>query len=180
MAEIAIGGELVPVDDPELRDTVTNPDYVTLDASRDRLELADRSNVLESALDAADTIDAGNSLEKMLAHQMALLHKHAMKIGIRMEDMQHVARPSERLEVRERNVEYCRLAGTLQRLTATYANAFLTLQRVRSKGRQTVIVKHTVQHVHVNQGGQAVVAKTIGRGPAQRPSSKKRIRAVND
>jgi hypothetical protein len=38
-AEIRTGGELVP-QEPELRDTVTNPDYVTVDASRDRLELA--------------------------------------------------------------------------------------------------------------------------------------------
>lgn len=34
-AEIGTGGELVP-GEPDLRDTVKNPDYVTVDASRDR------------------------------------------------------------------------------------------------------------------------------------------------
>jgi hypothetical protein len=34
-AEIGTGGELVPAE-PDLRDTVKNPDYVTVDASRDR------------------------------------------------------------------------------------------------------------------------------------------------
>jgi hypothetical protein len=47
-----------------LRDTVTNPDYVTVDASRDRLNLTDLAGVLELALDALDSIDAKNSLEK--------------------------------------------------------------------------------------------------------------------
>ena len=164
LAEIAIGGELVPDDDRELRDTVTNPDFVTLDASRDRLEMASRANILESALDAADSIDASNSLEKMLAHQMALLHKYAMKMGVQMEDLQHTARPFGGMEIRERNVEICRLTNTMAKLTSTYAQAFITLQRVRSKGRQTVIVKHTVQHVHVNQGGQAVVAGKMSKG----------------
>ena len=163
LSEISIGGELVPTDNMELRDTVTNPDYVTLDASRDRLDMAHRANVLEIALDAADSIDARNSLEKMLAHQMAVLHKHAMKLAARLDDMDHRARP-ERLEIVERNVETCRLVGTISRLTATYAQAFQTLQRVRSNGRQTVIV----QHVHVNAGGQAVVAGKVGKRRGRR------------
>ena len=54
-AEIGTDGELVPAD-PELRDTVTNPGYVTLDASRDRLALANLAGVLELALDASDTV----------------------------------------------------------------------------------------------------------------------------
>jgi hypothetical protein len=38
-AEIGTGGEIVPAE-PDLRDTMQNPDYVTVDASRDRLALA--------------------------------------------------------------------------------------------------------------------------------------------
>ena len=72
----------------DLRDTVTNPDYVTVDASRDRLHLADSAGVLELALDASDSIDAKNSLEKMLVHQMATVHRSVMKLAIRLEDMQ--------------------------------------------------------------------------------------------
>ena len=39
-----------------------------------------------------------------------------------------------------------------------YQAGFLALQRARSGGRQVV----TVQHVHVSDGGQAVVAAKIG------------------
>jgi hypothetical protein len=79
------GGELVP-EDPELRDTVTNPDYVTVDASRDRLALANLAGVLELALDASDTVPPQNSLEKMLAHQLAVLHRQMMKLAARVDD----------------------------------------------------------------------------------------------
>jgi hypothetical protein len=79
-AEIGTGGELVP-SVPELRDTVTNPDYVAVDASRDRLALAHLAGVLELALDASDTIAPKNSLEKMLAHQLAVLHRQMMKLA---------------------------------------------------------------------------------------------------
>ena len=50
LAEVGMGGELVPTTQDELLDTVTNPDYVTVDASRDRLNLADLAGVLELAL----------------------------------------------------------------------------------------------------------------------------------
>jgi hypothetical protein len=55
-------------------DTVADPDYVTAEASRDRLGLANQAGSLSLALDAADTIQAQDSLEKMLVHQMAVLH----------------------------------------------------------------------------------------------------------
>jgi hypothetical protein len=163
LAEVGMGGELVPTTQDELLDTVTNPDYVTVDASRDRLNLADLAGVLELALDTSDTIGAKNSLEKMLAHQMAVLHRSIMKLTIRMEEMQlplPFPRRGESQE-RERNQEICRLAGSVARLTASYQSGLLALQRVRSGGRQVV----TVQHIHVAEGGQAVVAGKIkGRG----------------
>ena len=84
-AEIGTGGELVP-SAPELRDTVTNPDYVAVDASRDRLALANLAGVLELALDASDTVAPKNSLEKMLVHQLAVLHRQMMKLAARMDD----------------------------------------------------------------------------------------------
>ena len=74
MAEVGAGGELIPASIMgensralQFADTVQNPNYVTVDASRDRLDLAHAAAALESALDAADSIDAKNSLEKMLA-----------------------------------------------------------------------------------------------------------------
>jgi hypothetical protein len=154
-AAIGVGGELVPLGS-ELRDTVTNPDYVTVDASRDRLELAQRGGVLELALDAADTIDAKNSLEKMLVHQMSVLHRQIMKLTARIDDLELQFPRQE--SSKERNEQICRLASTVASLTASYQTGILDLQRIRSGGRQVV----TVQHVHVGEGGQAVVAGKIG------------------
>jgi hypothetical protein len=152
-AEIGTGGELIPTE-PELRDTVNNPDYVTVDASRDRLALASGAGVLEMALDASDTVDPKNSLEKMLVHQMAVLHRQMMRLSTRMEDLSIVR--SEGFQ--QRNVEVCRLGSTVARLAVAYQAGFLALQRARSGGRQVV----TVQHVHVGDGGQAVIAAKIG------------------
>ena len=152
-AEIGTGGELVPAE-PDLRDTVKNPDYVTVDASRDRLALASGAGVLEMALDASDTINSKNSLEKMLVHQMAVLHRQIMRLSTRMEDLSIVRSDG----FQQRNVEVCRLGGTVARLAVAYQAGFLALQRARCGGRQVV----TVQHVHVGDGGQAVVAAKIG------------------
>jgi hypothetical protein len=76
IADRGAGGELVPVDAPAasvpaLLDTLANPNWVAADASRDRLDLAEQAKVLGLGLDIADTIGAENSLERMLAHQMA-------------------------------------------------------------------------------------------------------------
>jgi hypothetical protein len=65
--EIGSGGELIDRKnrcDP-LVDTVAHPDHVTAEASRDRLGLASQAGSLGLALDAADTIQAQDSLEKM-------------------------------------------------------------------------------------------------------------------
>jgi hypothetical protein len=70
--EVGAGGELIDIEnrsDPfGTVDTVANPDYVTAEASRDRLALANQAGSLGLALDAADTIQAQDSLEKMLVH----------------------------------------------------------------------------------------------------------------
>jgi hypothetical protein len=155
--EVGIGGELAPEGDCELRDTVKNPDYVTVDASRARLELASHAGVLELALDASDTIDSKNSLEKMMVHQMAVIHRHIMKLAARMDD---IALQFPRREEFRDNVEMCRIAGSMARLSAAYQSGLLALHRARSGGHQVV----TVQHVHVGDGGQAVVAGKLGAG----------------
>ena len=71
----SIGGELVPAEADHrhggsMRNTVADPSYITADASKSRLDLAFDAGVLETGLDAAETIEARNSLEKMMAHQM--------------------------------------------------------------------------------------------------------------
>src|SRR4051794_15011603 len=167
--EVGAGGELVPseargFDAPTLRNTVSDPDYVTADASRDRLELAHQAGALELALDTADTIEAQNSLEMMLAHQLAAAHCSTMKLSAQLN------RCVERMDVlheetRERaNVQGTRLAGAIARMMTSYQQGVLTLQRMRSGGRQVV----TVQHVHVGEGGQAVVAGKVAAGGRSR------------
>ena len=151
-AEIGTGGELVP-SAPELRDTVTNPDYVAVDASRDRLALANLAGVLELALDASDTVAPKNSLEKMLVHQLAVLHRQMMKLAARMDDFVLPITDHQ-----QRSEEVCRLGLVVARLAASYQSGLLALQRVRSGGKQVV----TVQHVHVADGGQAVIAAKLG------------------
>src|SRR3954469_3659208 len=84
--EVGNGGEMAPVGDdafdcPDLVDTVTrSPDLGTARASTARLILAADAEVLDLAVDTAETIKARNSLERMLAHQLAAAHGLAMKL----------------------------------------------------------------------------------------------------
>lgn len=59
-----------------------NPSMVNIIASEHRVDLAACvwSRVAESAIDAAQSAQAANSLEKMLCHQMAAMHCAAMKL----------------------------------------------------------------------------------------------------
>ena len=175
--EIGAGGELIDREDrwDELGvvNTVADPDYVTASASRERLELASEAGSLSFALDAAETIQARDSLEKMLVHQMAVLHRGMMRAAIRMNE--EISRLNEQLyhldegKREAANVRACRLAGAISRLSATYQQGLRTLQRKRTGGNQHVTVKHIHQQVNVTEGGQAVVAgDTVTRGPGER------------
>jgi hypothetical protein len=152
-----------------LVDTVAHPDYVTAEASSDRLALASQAGSLSLALDAADTIQAQDALEKMIVHQMAVLHHGMMKAAARMNKELDAAggtaidaagdKRDLRADEREAaNVRACRLAGAISRMSATFQQGLLTLQRKRTGGNQHVTVKHIHQQVNVTQGGQAVVA----------------------
>jgi hypothetical protein len=171
--EIGAGGELIDREnrcDP-LVDTVAHPDNVTAEASRDRLVLASNTGSLSLALDAADTIQAQDSLEKMLVHQMAVLHHGMMRATAQMNWELDVRDPNKHEAA---NVRACRLAGAISRMSATYQQGLFTLQRKRTGGNQQVTVKHIHQQVNVTQGGQAVVAgdkvtsRTRGSGSAER------------
>jgi hypothetical protein len=62
--------------------------------------------------------------------------------------------------------------GPRSRMSATYQQGLLTLQRKRTGGNQQVTVKHIHQQVNVTQGGQAVVAgdKVMSRTRGRRGS----------
>jgi len=158
--EIGAGGELIDREKvgSHLVDTVAHPDYVTAEASRDRLALANQAGSLGLALDAADTIQAQDSLEKMLVHQMAVLHRGMMRATARMDEELDAAGVIDPNKREAANVRACRLAGAISRMSATYQQGLLTLQRKRTGGSQHVTVKHIHQQVNVTEGGQAVVA----------------------
>jgi hypothetical protein len=138
--EIGTGGELIDREnrcDP-LVDTVAHPDYVTAEASSDRLALANQAGSLSLALDAADTIQAQDSLEKMLVHQMAVLHYGMMRATARMNEELDAAGVIDPIDPNKReaaNVRACRLAGAISRMSATYQQGLLTLQRKRTGGK---------------------------------------------
>lgn len=159
------GGELVPMqqaaEDASLVviDTLEKPDYVAADASRERLDLLDQAGALSLGLDAADSIDARDSLERMATHQLAALHASTMKMVVQLN------RSLDRLDASSMspdrraaaNIEACRLAGAVARLTTTYQTGLGAVQRLRTGGKQTFVF----QHNHVGAGGQAVIGGTV-------------------
>ena len=170
-AAVVIGNELMPTSlEPEkdfravtLKNTVDDPNYVTADASRDRIQLAHDAGALELGLDLAHTIAAENSLEKMVAHQLAATHRSIMKLTAQLnrcvENMDQGYRPEAQESA---NVQGTRLAGAIARMQGTFQSGMLALHKMRSGGQQTVRVVH--QHVNVSDGAQAVVAGEMNTG----------------
>jgi hypothetical protein len=106
------------------------PDMIGVIASEHRVELAAcvGPRVAESAIDAAQTAQAANSLEKMLCHQMAAAHRAAMKLM------------STTLNDTLPPVEVARLSNATARMMQVYQEGLLVLNRIRTGGRQTVVV----------------------------------------
>ena len=147
---LAAGGEVLPQVSHDLRDTLAAPGAAALDASVERLNLisAFGTDVAAMALDAADSIQASNSFEKMLSHQLAVAHRSCMNL------MSKAALETDTaLAIKQANLA--------TRLMDVYQRGMVTLKRLRSTGEQQI----TVQHVHIASGAQAVVGsvKTGGR-----------------
>ena len=171
MANIGVGRELIPASmcgensrALQFADIVQDPHYVAVDASRNRLELAHEAGALEQSLDAAETMQAANSLERMLAHQLASAHVSAMKLSAELNRRIDYVANARGDEQERANVQATRLAGAVGRMMTSYQQGLLTLQRLRSGGRQTVVVQHLHQQVQVNGGGAVVAGKVGVRG----------------
>jgi hypothetical protein len=138
-------------------DTVRErPDMLAVDASRRRMELADKANALTLSLDAAATIAAANSLEKMLVQEMAAAHVMAMELQAEAcELLQRYKRSGHVYQ--QLSIEAGRLLNASARMMDSYQHGLLTLTKVRSGGQQTVVV----QHVNVGDGGRAMVAGQV-------------------
>jgi len=123
-------------------------------ASEHHAHAVTRAGVLSAAFDAAKSAGARNSLEKMIAHQTAAAHHAGMEIFGRL------AEDGARLPP----VELARLSNAAARLCEVSQGGCLTLQRMKTGGKQHVVV----QHVTVSQGGQAVVAGRVEGGRRRR------------
>jgi hypothetical protein len=157
---VGAGGELVPASDdagaPSLRDTVRNPDKTTAIASAERLRLANNAHSLGLAIDLAETIRAGDSFEKGLAHQMATTHSLAMRVAERV-TRELDALPPGSLPPNGA-VELARLINAQCRLMDAYQRAALTLAKKRNPNTQTIIVK---QQIQATPGSQVAVAGAV-------------------
>jgi hypothetical protein len=131
---------------------------VAEDASVRRTDLLTQAsfNVLAMGIDAAESIGAENSLEKMLAHQMAMAHEAYMRMLERAMSYEHNRSGDQ--------VEACRCINAAARIGSVFQAGMLTLQRLRTGGNQTV----TVQHVNVQPGGQAVIGNVQAGGRKRR------------
>lgn len=145
-------GEAIPPENHHpLYDTLTVPDLAAVEASfeRSRLLLSSGPNVAAMGLDAADTIQAQNSLEKMLAHQLAATH------AVIMEQVGQV-------HTREEGQASAKRLTALARCLTAYQEGVLTFKKLRQTGNQRIVV----QYVNVTDGGQAVIGN-VERGTGE-------------
>jgi len=122
------------------------------DASLARMDLLIQNHLdcAPMALDAAETIKADNSLDKMLAHQMAGAHEAAMRF---LDRAMSCASPAESVE--------CNRYGNLSaRFMAAYQDGLLVLHKIRGGGQSI-----TVQHVNIGPNSQNVVGNIQAGGP---------------
>jgi uncharacterized protein (UPF0303 family) len=109
--------------------------------------LLEANDVTALGIDVANTAGAGNTVEKLLAHQIALAHKIAFEQASKASSERNPAVAAKRLE-------------TVAKMMNAAQRAATTLQKLRVSGPQKVVV----QHVHVEAGGQAVVGDVrVGR-----------------
>ena len=85
-------------------------------------------------------VEPKDGIEAMLATQMAAIHNATMKAAKQL-------RGSETIPQQDSN------SNSLNKLARTFTNQVEALKRYRSKGEQKVVV----EHVTVNEGGQAIV-----------------------
>jgi hypothetical protein len=128
------GGEIIPptcLGMSGLENVLKNADLLNVEATIERANLADRAGVFDLAFDAAESVAAQNSIQKMLVHQMAAAHQHSMRL----------LAESEKEKDPQWSVKKATLAA---RLMDTYARAALTLQRLQSGPSQSTVVQQVL------------------------------------
>jgi hypothetical protein len=136
-------GEAVPVPTEKfLHDALTIPDLAEVEATldRNRLLLQHGLDVAAMAVDAALSIQASNSLEKMLAHQLAATHKQIMELMGEVSCQPNAGAQAKRI-------------NAAARYMSVYQQGMLALHKIRQNGQQRIMV----QYVDVSNGSQAVI-----------------------
>ena len=123
-----------------------------MNASKDHAPSESGANFM---LAVVKGIEPRDQIEAMLAAQMAAVHMASMTFARRLAHVENI--PQQDSAERAFN-----------KLTRTFAAQVAALKDYRSKGEQ----KMTVQHVHVAEGGQAIVgnvnASTEGGGSREK------------
>jgi len=175
--QIGNGGELIVRTHeamgtiPGVVDTVReSPDMLSASASRQRLELT--GNALTMAVDAAKSINARSSPEKMLAHGMAAAHRLAMLFAKQSEQL--IDRHEAWGPINQtRSIEAARLANASAKMMTAFQDGLMALERIRRGGRQTVKVVHVHQQVAVGNGGKALVAGNVKSGGGRKAAGRR-------
>ncbi len=170
-----LGGEMLPIGEnaaryPGIVGVIgESPDLLVADASLERLRLT--GGALTLAVEAAMELKARDPVEKMLAHEMAGAHRHALRLAERASGMLDRTDPAQHRDWREQSQEAARLTAAGARMMAAVAGAALALQRLRAGDQQMIQVVH--QQVAVADGGRAVVAGQVGVGAGPRKRRRK-------
>jgi hypothetical protein len=142
------GGEIIPPAElgmSGLESVLKEPDLLDAQVTVQRTQLADSAGVFEMAVETAQSVKAKNSTERMLAHQMAAAHHHAMRL---------LAEANQQGDPQIKS----RLINSSTRLMEAFCKGALTLQRLQTGSSQVM----TIQHVQINAGGQAIVGNVRG------------------
>jgi hypothetical protein len=108
----------------------------------------ERNRQYEGTISALIAISPQDEIEGMIATQLIAAHNAAM------ESYRRAMIGEQTLEGRRENLNQA------NKLSRTYSTLLEALNRHRGKGQQKV----TVEHVHVYQGGQAIVGNLAGEG----------------
>ena len=136
----------------------------TSSASYHLLELADVSRSgkvttkqeLNFILSIVQGINPKDETEALLAAQMAAIHNATMVAARRLSHVETIPQQDS-------------ASTMLNKLTRTFAAQVEALKRYRSAGEQTI----KVQHVTVNEGGQAIVGNVSNAAPRCSATSKR-------
>jgi len=153
-----LGDEIVPRQGeglPGVELALTEPDLLNAEASKQRAQLLERCNALELGIETAQETQAGDTVQKMLAHQMAAAHVRAMTL---LDEAGRSKDPDVSI----------RKSRAAARLMDAFSRGALTLQKLQGGGNQTIQVQHVqvVGQAVIGMGGGAEnLQKPIGRPP---------------